>query len=306
MARLLWFLVAVMLLAACVPEPKALPRVEEGQPPASKEALPPVIERTIPPVYTQVWQLRGKERILWGYDQQGKLVLLNSSAAAIVLDRDRDGRLVRIDDGIKPMTFFYDDKGKLLSAEKGITRWIFAYTSKGRLLSMENDEKLTITHDSKGRLSSVARDSGPTTEFAYDGQNRTKSMYKGRIETSMFYDTDGRLARLDREDDHLVIGYWREDLLSSLSGTMYGLKETVNYGPGAITLLSNVEQNVFESEHIEDAKARLDAFDTFLFCTRFRKLPVLFDGQSWVLYHEYFKGNITDYVLTGFICDVLP
>ncbi len=294
---------ALLLLAACVPEYVPPPQTVK-EPPKTEIPPLPAAERTIPLPYTKVWQTRGDEQMLWGFDQEGKLILLNSSTRSVVLSY-KGKNLVTIDDGVKPVTFFYDHD-RLLSAQKGITRWIFTYTSKGTLLTMENDEKVRASHDSKGRLSSIARDGGASTEFVYDDKNRTKSMFKDKIETTMFYDRDGRLARMDRWDDHLVIAYWREDLLSSLSGTMYGLKETVNYGPTEIKLVSNVEENVFASTYADEIAARMKAFNTFLFCTRFRKLPVLFDGQSWVLYHEYFKGNITDYLLTSFMCDHLP
>lgn len=301
MKKILVFVVLAFLVG-CVAEP-SLPEKAREVPVAEV----PVVEheQVLPVPYLKVLQQRGDESILWGYDQEGLLVLLNGSEKSVVLEYDRDGKLVLIDDG-EPQRFFYDNTGKLLSVEQGLKRLLFTYSSKGRLLSMEDGEKLTVTHDSKGRLSSVARDNGPSTEFVYDELNRTKSLFKNRVETVLGYDDDGRLTRFDRDDDHLVIAYWREDLLSSLSGTMYGLKETVNYGPTAITLVSNVEENVFESAYPDESAARMDAFNTFLFCTRFRKLPVLFDGQSWVLYHEYLKGNISDYLLLTFTCKVLP
>ncbi len=297
-------LLAVLLLLACVPEyqePGKVP-VKTVQEPKKEIVVP---ERVIPYPYTKVWQSRGNEQILWGYDKEGNIVLLNSSSKTVVLDY-KDGLLAGIDDGVKPVKFLYDTNRRLSGAEKGIRHWVFTYASTGRLTSMENDEKLTVYHDSKGRLSSVARDGGTSTEFAYDKYNRTYVMMRGSVETTMYYDGDGRLKLMSRQDDHLVLAYWRYDLLSALSGTMYGLKETVNYGPTSITLVSNVEQNEFTSQYPEDSDARMKAFNTFLFCKRFRKLPVLFDGQSWVLYHEYFRGNITDYLMTGFVCDALP
>ncbi len=298
-------LLAVLLLIACVPEysePEKAP-VE----PVQEQKEEPVVakERVIPYPYTKVWQKRGREEILWGYDKEGNLVLLNSSSKTVVLDY-RDGLLAGIDDGINPVEFFYDANGRIVGAKQGIHEWVFTYASTGKLWTMENDEKLTVYHDSKGRLSSVARDGGASTEFSYDKYNRTYYMLKGRVGTDIYYDSEGRLKLMSRQDDHLVLAYWRYDLLASLSGTMYGLKETVNYGPTSITLVSNVEQNEFTSEYTEDETARMKAFNTFLFCKRFRKIPVLFDGQSWVLYHEYFKGNITDYLITGFVCDALP
>ncbi|MEM2916182.1 MAG: hypothetical protein QXT19_02390 [Candidatus Woesearchaeota archaeon] len=298
-------LLAVLLLLGCVPEYQEAEKVPVKAEIVPKELVNAMKERVIPPPYTKVWQTRGKEKILWGYDKEGRLVLLNSSSKTVVLDYN-DGLLTRIDDGVKPINFIYDANGKLVSAEKGIKKWVFTYTSTGKLWTMENDEKLTVYHDSKGRLSSVSRDGGASTEFSYDKYNRTYYMLKGGIGTDFYYDSDGRLKLIKRQDDNLVLAYWRYDLLSSLSGTMYGLKETVNYGPTAITLVSNVEQNEFTSQYPEDAEARLKAFNTFLFCKRFRKLPVLFDGQSWVLYHEYMKGDISDYLLTSFVCDYLP
>lgn len=299
-------LLVLVFLAACVPEPQDT----APEPVAPKKTVEPAPQEKAPLVvpvpYTKVTQSRGADLILWGYDPQMRLVLLNSSAGTVVFSYDEQGRLASIDDGAKETKFYHDKEGKLLRVEQGRQHRVFTYSSKGKLLSVENGEKLRVLHDSKGRLSSVARDSGASTEFVYDEWNRTDELRKGGITIGMHYDSEGRLARMDKEDDHLVLGYWREDLLSSLSGTMYGLKETVNYGPESITLLSNVQQNVFDSEHPEDGAARMDAFTTFLFCTRFRKLPVLFDGQSWVLYHEYMKGNITDYLLRGFVCEYLP
>jgi len=300
--RTAWLLAVLVILSACVPEPDAAvqPEGRVNAPVSEARSLPSA--RVIPVPQISVWQARGGENILWGFDGQGRLVLLNSSAKTVVLAYE-DSDLLSIDDGIGPVRFFYDDKGKLLSAEHGILRWIFTYSSKGNLLSMENRDTLRVTHDSKGRLSSVIRDGGASTEFVYDELNRTEEMFKADVKTSMHYDTEGRLARMDRASDHLVIGYWRHDLLSSLSGTMYGLKETVNYGSADTTLVSNVEQNAFAGG---DDAHRMRAFNIFLFCTRFRKIPVLFDGQSWVLAHEYLKYSITDYLRMGFICDSLP
>jgi YD repeat-containing protein len=295
-------LIAVLVvLAACVPEPEDPARPKEAIP-AAEHFADPAHTQAIPDVQSVVLQERGGRQAQWGFDHKGRLVLLNSSERRVVLERHED-LLAGIDDGMTPLVFYHDGNGRLLSAQKGSVRWIFTYSATGRLLSIETGETLRFTYDSKGRLSSVRRDSGPSTELVYDELNRTSAILKNNIKTSMFYDSEGRLARIDREDDHLVIGYWRHDLLSSLSGTMYGLKETVNYGPEDITLVSNVEQVAFNGGNAGD---RIDAFNTFLFCTRFRKLPVTFDGQSWVLAREYLGYNITDYVQMGFICDALP
>lgn len=299
-------LLALLALVACVPEPTEPKTFKELHEEPEEQAVEPVSERVIPPAYTKVWQTRGDERILWGFDQKGNLMLLNSTTKSIVLTYDDYNKIIEIDDGIKPSKFFYDNKGKLLSVEKGIERWILGYSSTGRLVRFDTREKWRFLYNSKGRLSRVSRGS-TNIDFTYDPErNRTKSMFFGQLETQMAYDRDGRLKLMQRGGDHLVLAYWREDLLSSLSGTMYGLKETVNYGPTAITLISNIEQNNFESQYPEDREARFSAFNTFLFCSRLRKLPVLFDGKSWVLFREYFKGSIDEYLLKTFVCGVLP
>lgn len=301
----LCILLALFVLAACVPEPQDAQR-PEVQAPGEKPAQAILQgERVIPYPYFKVFREQEGLQQLWGYDQHGRLILVNDSAKTVVLSYSADGALIAIDDGVKPLTFFQDNTGKVLRAEQGALNWLFTYTSKGTLLSLQGKETLRVAHDSKGRLSSVTRGGGASTEFTYDALNRTKEMFKGTIATQLSYDDRGRLTLLSREDDHLVLAYWRENLLSSLSGTMYGLKETVNYGPGEITLVSNVEETVFRSEYAQDTQPRFDAFNTFLFCTRFRKLPVMFDGQSWVLYHEYLKGNITEYLTASFVCDAI-
>jgi YD repeat-containing protein len=301
----LCILLALLVLAACVPEPqeKARPAPTPGEEAAATPQ--PLGERVIPYPYFKVFREQEGLQQLWGYDKEGRLIIINDSARTVVLTYDAEGRITSIDDGVKPMTFFHDNNGRLLRAEQGPLHWLFTYTSKGALLSVQGKETLRVAHDSKGRLSSVTRGGGASTEFTYDALNRTKEMFRGAIATQLSYDDRNRLTLLSREDDHLVLAYWRENLLSSISGTMYGLKETVNYGPGEITLVSNVEETVFRSEYAQDTQPRFDAFNTFLFCTRFRKLPVTFDGQSWVLYHEYLKGNITEYLNAGFVCDFI-
>ncbi len=304
MKKIIVFL-ALVLLIACVPEYVPQENIVEKIRPEPEKIVEQIPERVIPAPFTKVYQTNNAGRVLWGYNQAGDLILLNSSDKTVVFSYS-DGNLAVIDDGIMPVRLFYNPKNQLISVEKGIKRWIFTYNSLGNLVMMEDSEKLHVSHDSKDRLSRVARDSGTSTEFEYDDYNRTKTMFRFNTQTQMRYDTEDRLTLLVRQDDHLVLGYWRYDLLSSLSGTMYGLKETVNYGPQSITLVSNVDQNEFTSQYAEDEDARMNAFNTFLFCKRFRKIPVLFDGQSWVLYHEYYKGNITDYLLKGFVCDALP
>jgi hypothetical protein len=298
-------LLALFLFAACVPEYQAPPTIIEKIKPAPEPVVNVTPERSIPALTATVWQTRGNEKIQWGFDRAGDLVLLNSSAKTVVLDY-LDNKLLGIDDGVKPVKFYYDSNGRLTRVERGVRKWMFTYNSKGNLLTMEDGEKLSASYDSKGRLSSVARDGGIATEFEYDTSNRTKAIYKSKIETDIRYDSEGRIAMIQIQDDYLVIGYWRYNLLSSLSGPMYGLKETVNYGPTSITLISNVQQNDFASPRVEEYELATKSFNIFMFCTRFRKLPVIFDGQSWVMYREYFKGNINDYLLTGFICDALP
>lgn len=293
-------LLLLALLAACVPE-YVPPEKQAEAAPVKKPAAAVPYERFVPDPSALVLERRGNRTLQWGFDAEGRLVMLNSTYRLVGLQY-RDNRLSLIDDGERPVRFFYD-RDRLLSVEKGVLRWQFTYSSKGNLLAMENHEKLAVTHDSKGRLSSVKRDGGPTTEFVYDDLNRTKSMFRDKAETALHYDDNGRLTLMARGSDHFVLAYWRYDMLSSLSGTMYGLKETVNYGPTAITLVSNVEQSEFSGG---GDSLRLKAFNTFLLCTRFRNLPVLFDGVSWVLYREYLKGNITDYLQMSFVCDALP
>jgi YD repeat-containing protein len=303
--RIIAVFLALLLLAACVPEYREPENIVEKIKPEPEVEPVVVPERVIPVPRIKVFQNSSAGDVLWGYNEAGDLVLLKNNEKTIVFSYE-GGNLVSIDDGIKPFKLYYNDQEQLTGAEKGLRRWIFAYTSKGKLVGMDDGERLAITYDSKGRLSSVKRDGGATTEFEYDEYNRTKAMYRYDTKTEMRYDAERRLALMSREDDHLVIGYWRYDLLSALSGTMYGLKETVNYGPTSVTFVSNVDQNEFTSQYPEDSAARMKSFNTFLFCKRFRKLPVLFDGQSWVLYHEYMKGSINEYLLEGFVCDYLP
>jgi YD repeat-containing protein len=292
-----------VFITACVPEPE--PIVLEEKPPVVQSAPAPAVSaRVFPLPRIKVIQTRGDETILWGYDENNRLVLVNSSGKSVVLTYN-NGNLVSIDDGVKPVTFLYE-KGRLIGSQRGARHWMFNYSSKGKLVGIDNGEKVDMSYDSKGRLSSVRLNEGVSTEFEYDDQNRTRAMYRDRIRTDLTYDDKGRLKLMSRGDDHFVIAYWRYNLLSSLSGTMYGLKETVNYGPEEISLVSDVEQNRFASTYADEETVRMSAFNTFLFCTRFKKLPVLFDGLSWVLFREYMKGDITAYFLSAFLCEYLP
>jgi YD repeat-containing protein len=302
--RIFPVLLALLLLSACVPEYQEPVKITEKIKPELKPAVNDSI-RIIPEPFVKVWQKRGDGSVLWGYNEAGNLFLINSSEKTVVIDYE-DGKITQIDDGIKPVKFYYSPEGRLLSAEQGIKRWIFTYSSKGSLLSMDNGEKLSFTYDSKGRLSSVKRDNGASTELEYDELNRTKAFYKNRIKADVRYDDEGRLGMIRIQDDYMVVGYWRYSLLSTMSGPMYGMKETVSYGPSSITLVSDSDPQVFDSTYTEIPDYLLDSFNTFLFCNKFKRIPVIFDGQSWVLFHDYLKGDISEYLMKNFICDALP
>lgn len=292
--------ILALLLASCVPEPQPIPKTTLEEREGKKVVVRAQEPFEIPPVYSRVWQ---NEKTLWGFDDQTRLVLYNSSEKTVVFKYDNEGRLDSIRTPNKKYDVLYGKHGPLKVVLDDKTVHSFRYNSIGQLVGWESgQERFSFTYDSKGRLSSYFRDKGQMTEFVYDQKNRTSKILRGRLETSVRRDDRDRLGMLVRQDDYWVFGYWRENLLSSMSGPLYGLKETVNYGPASIKIVSNIGQTVFESETF---KPRLSALNLYLFCTRWRKIPVLFEWASWVILNEYQNGTVQDYVTNTLLCEAI-
>lgn len=250
--------------------------------------------------FNTVLQTRGDTVVLYWFDQNDNIILINNSGKSTYFFYDGD-KLMMIKSWDKERNFLYGS-GLLTNVVSKYETTDFVRDAWNRLIGIEDGEKVSFSYDPNDRLLSFKRGSGMPTTFEYDEKDRIKSFTKVLTTTNAYYDDSGRLKLLDTQNSFLVIAYWREDLLSSLSGDVYGLKETVSYNQNDIKLVSATDESVFTGE-LE--RLRINALNTYLFCKKFRKAPVVFDALSYILFYDYFDEGVEEYIVMSYYCEAL-
>ncbi len=249
--------------------------------------------------FNTVLQTRGDAVTAYWFDQNDNIIFINNSGKVTYFFYD-ENKLVRIkgDAGEKNLNY---KEGGLSTAVSKYETAEFVRDVWGRLTGIEDGEKVSFSYDPNDRLSSFRRGSGVPTTFEYDEEGRIKNFTKALTTTKAYYDDNGRLKLLDTQNNFLVIAYWREDLLSSLSGDVYGLKETISYNQNDIKLISATDESVFTGE-LE--RLKIKALNLYLFCKKFKKAPIVFDALSYTLFHDYFDKEVEGYIVTNYYCGV--
>ncbi|MBI4016419.1 MAG: hypothetical protein HY363_01875 [Candidatus Aenigmarchaeota archaeon] len=278
-----------------------------------------------PPQFPEIKKEVQKEEIIVQKKEEEKLlpeiiVKQTSQAQTSSLKFDAEKKLIAVHKGTETIKFEYENASlKKISAVKPIE---FTYSEKNLLTNITTprwtvnlhydrydrlnvyatrDDQIRFDWDINDQLTGFKTDQGIPTTFTYYENKKIKS-FKKTVETIVRYDDKNRIKGLQSDDDFMIINYWKDNLLSSLSGSKYGLKETVNYGPTEIKLVSNTEQVVF-SEGTEET--RIAAFNLFLVCKKIKYIPVVFDPRSWSIYSDYFKKGIVDYLVNNFVCNAV-
>ncbi len=295
MKTLFAVLVLLLVLTACGPEITGLKTrekiVQKEVPVVAKEVFPE------PNATVFIEQTAGADKIDWGFDSAGNLVSLKGTGRKVKFYY-KDGLLRKASDGNEEIELEYVDG--YLSSVKGDDLLPKRYVAKNGDLAGADDYDFTYTNE--GNLWIFRESVGVPLTFYYDEDDADKLDYfkKGNVVTHFYYDSDGRLTRVDDNNvRQLIMAYGREDRLAALSGELYGIGETFDYDSGRIQIISNIAQNIF---HGDDAFLRKKAFDYYLACTRVRKNTMAFEPIPYVVLHEYFGMSVYDYMMQNFYC----
>lgn len=295
MKKLFVIFVLLVFLTACGPEITGLKTrekvVQKEAPVVAKEVFPE------PNATVFIEQVAGTEKIDWGFDSAGNLVSLkeNSREAKFYY---KDGLLRKVSDGNAEIELEYVDG--YLSFVKGDDLLPRRYVVKNGDLASADDYDFTYTNE--GNLWIFREGAGSPLTFYYteDDADRLDYFKKGNVVTHFYYDSNGRITRVDDNNvRQLIMAYGREDRVAALSGALYGIGETFDYDSGRIQIVSNVEKNIFQGN---DAFLRKKAFDYYLACTRVRKNTMSFEPIPYVVLHEYYGMSVYDYMMQNFYC----
>ncbi len=243
------------------------------------------------------------EEILYSYDDSLNLVAVDRRDKRIKLFYTHDGFVQEIIAPDRILEFYRNPRGELTR----IT---------------DNNKEITIKYDFYGRPSKVTFNDGDTLTFEFDGFNRLLKVKRGVGIPSVFFYRDNKLASLTKQsvvtefsfnadgllrsvltgDDYLVLNYGKDKLLSYLAGSKYGLAETISYNTNDVSLVSNKDNAVFTGE---PEQVRFKAFNLYLGCTKFKRIPVVFDPIAYVLFNNYFKEDIIGYLVNNYVCEVV-
>ena len=279
------------------PEPKKMP-VQEIEKKEVMQVVEKKEEKPAPAIIVK--QSSPTQTISLGFDAENKIIAVYIGTNIVTLDHENSS-LKKIS-AAKPIEFTYGEKGLLTNITT--PRWTINlhYDRYDRLnVYTTPNDKIRFDWDINDQLTGFKTDQGVPTTFAYNEDKKIRS-FKKTVETIVRYDDKNRIRSLQSDDDFMLINYWKDDLMSSLSGSKYGLKETVNYGPTEIKLVSNTDEQVFSGGTEE---ARITAFNLFLACKKIKYIPVVFDSRSWTIYSDYFKKGIVDYLVNNFVCNAV-
>ncbi len=238
----------------------------------------------------------------FGFDEHEKLVQVLSEGSVINVHHEGEQYKTIIKNN-EPVQFWYGERNLLtnITTQKG--QLDFHYDRYDRVsVLVTPDKKLRMEWDIKDQLLSAQINQGLPTTFLYNDKKQVSSFKKTSRDTTVRYDEKGRIRGLDSDDDHLVIHYWKDNLMSSFSGSKYGLKETINYGPTEIKLVSNTDETLV-TEGTDTTRTKV--FNFFLTCKKIKQLPVLFDPTAWVIYQNYFKTDSADYFVNNVLCNAV-
>ena len=297
-----WVVLLVILLFGCSsPEQRPVQKEEIVQ----EVVLPPapVLKQDLSePVARTVMQSGSLGAARYGLSDDYRLLKVEKTGSTWDFFYE-NGHLVEIK-GPKNMEFSYS--GSFLeSIDVGSTKYQFKYDSRSRLVEVRGGpEPLYFDYDSIDQIRAVRRGVAGKTSIDYDKQGKIKYLTRGKITTNVIFDDKDRLRNFDADDTKLILGYWRDDKLISLSGKTFGSGLTVSYGPDyppdEAKIISAVDKSVFTSG---DMDALYTVLDEYVYCRYARTLKeVLFEGISYSLFVNYLKGGMADYLKMQFVC----
>jgi hypothetical protein len=279
------------------------------EPPKQPEQTTPVITETpivntpeaIEPVVKNVVQT-GTQNANYGFTRDNKLRTIEKDGQKWEYVYQK-GRLTEIK-GPRSIEFFYD-QGKLHQIKSDGTSLIFNYDQAERLSSITGGrETIYFSYDTLQNLRTVNRGVAGETSFNYDKNNNVKEIERAKRITTLYYDDRNRVRQFDGGETQLILGYFKDDKLISLTGNVQGKGMSVSYGPAhppiEAKLIHGTDTYTLTTS---DTNALYQVVDDMIYCKQLRRLPdILFEGVSYAFYDNYYNGTVTDYFFKQYTC----
>ena len=288
-----WVVLALLtVLVSCVPvtEPP-----EPEKPVPEKVVETEVVIKRTPDVVETITQT-GARNVKYGFNKYDDLVQVDSPEGQTTFEYDDYGKLVSIGDGTIKFTY---DGDKLVKVSREFETVELAYNAFGDLERVDDAEIHKFKYDANARLVEHQRGNAPPTVFEIDDENKTVKTTKSTIVADFYYNEEGLVQDVNRNDRHIIIGYGREDKLSSFSGVIYGVGETISYNPNSIEVVSNERHAEFTGHY----RIRPKILDLYLYCNMIRRIPVFFDPIAYVIANNYLGYSTEEYILKGYYCE---
>jgi len=292
------FLILLLLTACLVPAPKPIEHAAVKT--NETTALPSLPEAPVSLAVKTVTQAENGEQKYYGYDEANKLVYFEGPNGSWNFVYDGD----RIEKILGPKDFLLDFKtGEIV--ENGAASAV-TYDDQGRLIEIGSNPPLHFEWDSKGDLRVVTRGVAGKTSLDYDDEHNIKYITRGSVSSDIRYDDKDRVRVINADDVNYVVGYWKDSKLMKVTGSLQGKGMEVSYGPDypptSAGIISAADTTEFTAP---DTETLYLTVDLYLYCNYIRRLPVPFDGVSFTLFHNYFAGDIEDYIILNTLCEAI-
>jgi|GEM_PF-2436030 len=200
--------------------------------------------------------------------------------------------------------FFYD-QGKIHQIKTPDTTLLFHYDQFDRLSHITGGrETIYFSYDSQNNIRTVNRGVAGETALSYDKNGNIKEIERAKRITKLYYDDRNRVRQFDGDETQLILGYFRDDKLISLTGNTFGQGLAVSYGPGHPPLEAKIvygsDTNMITSSETESL---YKITDDYLYCNYGRRLPdILFEGNSFAIFKNYYNGTMSEYLIKQYMC----
>jgi len=297
-------IVLLCALVACAPaeKPVDMPKKEGQEPPktVAVQAKPQAASEEYS--IKAVTQAKARGQVAYGLAEDNRILAVDSPDASWKLHYQGD-KLIEIK-GPAPVEFFYD-QGRLSRIEADKITYRLFYDQGGKLIKITTDQApWHLSYDSKHQLRSVKRGASGSTFLDYDQKGNIEVLRRGNVATQLSYDDKNRLRKFDTGNTHFIVGFWRDNKLSSLSGKLFGQGLTISYTsypPLKASIIHESDRSEFTAP---DTDALYMIVDEYVYCAHVRRLPTLFEGVSFSVFDNYFDQTITDYFIKHFYCRI--
>lgn len=291
-----WFVLWMLVLIACTSVSEPEKQVVEPLDEVMEEVIPNEVVSAEP--VTRTVKQSGSYNFDYGLSEDN-VVLRVASGEDVWNFKYTEGYLIEIS-GADKVEFIYDNA--LLSSIVNGEKFDFIYDENNRLVEVKTGRESWHIEYVLDRVERVRRGVAGGASFDYD-DSRIKAFSRGPIVTNVFYDDRNRVRNFDADDTKMILGYWRDDKLVSLTGKTFGAGVAVSYGPGVpafeAKIVSGSDNSVFTAAYTDTL---YKVVDEYLYCKYVRRLGLLFDGISYAFFVNYFKGDIVDYFVMNFRC----